>query len=463
MSTEVSIIMLSFNLVVYLRIRFSRKVAVVACFAPRALVAAASLVRLVWLYPITPHNNPEFKLWLPAILSQIQVCLSICTACIPYMVPFFKGLEETLRRTYSSKSPDFRLDARRKRVSSPLWFRRQKKTQTRSLRDPPAMSNVQYERVPEVSPHIPTPRPMSPMTPPRYYSRPSTANSGSLNHRGLRIGIPDSRTISFVGPQTASSCALSPSCTPDSFPSIHAFIPDRKAPTPPSKTHSPIPSTASTHGSYRNSSSTSVQGTHRFSLFPQPHVRQHRYSPDLRNAGFTPVAIPPIRSMQPSGVNSNETQITASRLPGPRSTPSSSLQPPRLDTSPRPPPATISPTSKPQHLSLQEMNSPMGAAINDYFKTAASEPLPSTPMPAAASQSAYRERNRQILSPSNTLRIQNTPLRSPPLATHDVVRNELGLPRNSIILTPPPRSQGSPSMHNIRGSPRLMSYDSPYI
>jgi hypothetical protein len=454
MSTEVSIIMISFNLVVYLRIRFSRKVAVVACFTPRALVAAASLVRLVWLHPITPQNNPDFKLWLPAILSQVQVCLSICTACIPYMVPFFKSMEETLRRTYSSKSPDFRMDARGNRIPSSLWFRRRKRTQTCDSRDPPAVSNLKYERVSEVSPHIPTPRPMSPLTPPQYFSRPSTANSGSPNHRSLSIGIPDPRTMGVVGPQTANSCALSPSCTSlESLPSTHAFIPSRKAPAPPSKAHSPIPSMADSYDSCRNSSSTSLQGAHRFSLFPQLQVRRSRYSPDLRNNGFAPVAIPSSTSVHFSVLNNIETQPI---------TPSIS-QPPKLNITPCLPSTILSPTSKPQHLSVQELNSPMGAAINNYFRSAASEPLPSTPMPAAASPSAYRQRNRRILSPANTLRTQNISMRSAPPVAHDVVRNELGLPRNSIILTQSGRSHESPSMQDVRSSPRLVPHDSPYI
>ncbi|KAJ4377764.1 hypothetical protein N0V83_000594 [Neocucurbitaria cava] len=72
MSTEISIIMLSVNLVAYLKVRFSSKVAVVACFAPRLLVISAALIRLIWLYPITPHSDPQYRLWLPSIMTQVQ-------------------------------------------------------------------------------------------------------------------------------------------------------------------------------------------------------------------------------------------------------------------------------------------------------------------------------------------------------------------------------------------------------
>ncbi|KAF2741880.1 hypothetical protein M011DRAFT_413696, partial [Sporormia fimetaria CBS 119925] len=89
MTTDVSIIMLSVNLVAYLHVKLSEKVVVVACFAPRILVIGAALARLIYLYPITPHSNPQYNLWVPTICAQVQVCLSISTACIPYVKPFF--------------------------------------------------------------------------------------------------------------------------------------------------------------------------------------------------------------------------------------------------------------------------------------------------------------------------------------------------------------------------------------
>ncbi|KAJ4299040.1 hypothetical protein N0V90_004284 [Kalmusia sp. IMI 367209] len=72
MTTDVAIIMLSVNLVAYLKVPNSKKVAVVACFAPRILVIGAALARLIYLYPISPHNKPEFNLWIPLICTQVQ-------------------------------------------------------------------------------------------------------------------------------------------------------------------------------------------------------------------------------------------------------------------------------------------------------------------------------------------------------------------------------------------------------
>src|SRR5690242_10465927 len=115
MSTELFTVMLSVDLVAHLRVRTSRKVAVVACFAPRLLVAAAALIRAIFLYQVTPHGNPEFDLWVSTVCTQVHVCASICTACVPYMVPFFKSLQSNIWRSYSRGSW-----AARPRYSQPL-------------------------------------------------------------------------------------------------------------------------------------------------------------------------------------------------------------------------------------------------------------------------------------------------------------------------------------------------------
>ncbi|KAF1976959.1 hypothetical protein BU23DRAFT_364864, partial [Bimuria novae-zelandiae CBS 107.79] len=104
MTSEVVIIMLSVNLVAYLKVRLSRKLAVVACFAPRILVIGAAVVRLLSLYPISPHDNPAFKLWIPIICTQAQASVSIFTACIPYVRPFFETAESSIRRMSQARN-----------------------------------------------------------------------------------------------------------------------------------------------------------------------------------------------------------------------------------------------------------------------------------------------------------------------------------------------------------------------
>jgi hypothetical protein len=483
MSTEISIIMLSVNLVAYLQIRFSRKVAVISCFAPRIFVVAASLVRLIWLYPITPHGDSEFRLWLPAILAQIHVCLAISTACVPYMVPFFKSLEGGLRRTHSLKTPEFRMDVRRERTSSSLWYRRQQKTMTFYLWDTEAASGLQYERVPQASPQIPTPRALSPLTPPRYNSRPGTAKSKSSSRGGLSINIPDRnsplpRTTEIYSPQTASSFALSPSCTsPTPLMSMHSLVPSKKAPTPPLRAHSPYPPTASSRYSSRSPSPVSAGITPRFSLFPQQPSSNDHYSPDLRNSGFTPIAVPPIRALRPqisSAVSRHPSILLPMYTEQKRMHPQRTMLQPKFSTAPYPtsPPSTItSPPSTNRHLSVQDLNSPMGAAINHYFDSATLEdttsapkslqkpsPMP-TPAPAAVPYSPHRrQRNLQVLSPTNTLRFQRDSPTSPPssVSRQDILMHDLSLPRDSILMSKVSRSPRMPVVRDARSSPRIV-------
>jgi hypothetical protein len=484
MSTEISIIMLSVNLVAYLQINFSRKVAVVACFAPRILVVAASLVHLIWLYPVTPHGDPEFRLWLPAILAQVHVCLAICTACIPYMVPFFKSLEGGLRTTHSlSKAPVFRMDEGRERMPSSLWYRRQQKTNTSYPWDPTAASVPQYKRVPQASPQIPTLTALSPLTPPHYHSRPGTAKSKSSSHGGLSINIPDRtsplpRATEIYSPQTASSSALSPSCTsPTPLISIHSLAPSKEALTPPLRAHSPYPSTISSRYSSRNPSPASKTPTPRFSLFPQQTSSNSRYSPHLRNNVFAPVTIPPIRALRPQTPNS------VSRHRGillPIHTEQKRMHPQRTMLQPKfstaayptsPPSTTTSPSSKNRHLSIQDLNSPMGTAINHYFNSAmsrnttpATKPLPKpSPIPSPALTVApysphRKQRNLQVLSPTNTLRFQRDSPASPPLSItrHDILRTELSSPHDTMVVTRASRSPRMPVVRDARSSPALV-------
>lgn len=453
MSTEISIIMLSVNLVAYLKVRFSRKVAVVACFAPRVLVISAALIRLIWLYPITPQSDPQYRLWLPSIITQVQVCLSICTACIPYMVPFFKSLEGSLRRTYSTKSRDLRIEDGHHRPRSSIWSRRHRKGEVFNSWDSTAVASLQYERVPQVTPHIPTPTPMSPLTPPRLYTPPSRSPS----ERGLSINIPDRNTQRQVAndvesPQTASPFALSPACTSPQPLLSQSFVPTRKAPKPPLKTHSPIRPTSSSKYSSGAPTPLSTPRTQRFSLFPSQ--RSNSQSPQLSQRAFPSPGIPPIRGLRSKTVSStskhpiNLKPYDSSDSAGNQPRPSSSAQAPKFSTAPQPrsPPPTTTTRNKLQKrpASVQDLTSPMGAAINNYFKSAVPSDPP--PPPAPPLSSLQRQRNQQILSPTNSSRVP-TP--------HDVLRDELFLPRDSIYITRTSRSQTVPSVLDARNSPHI--------
>ncbi|KAF2790302.1 hypothetical protein K505DRAFT_364839 [Melanomma pulvis-pyrius CBS 109.77] len=93
MITDMSLILVSFMLVWNLHIPLARKAVVVGCFAPRVLVIAAAACRVAYLAPTSAHNNPTFALWKSAVCAEVQICLSISTACMPCIKPFFAGIE----------------------------------------------------------------------------------------------------------------------------------------------------------------------------------------------------------------------------------------------------------------------------------------------------------------------------------------------------------------------------------
>jgi len=457
-------IMLSVSLVAYLHIRTSCKAAIVACFAPRSLVVAASLIRLIWLYPITPHSNPEFQLWLPPILMQAHASLSICTACIPYMVPFFKTLEGSLRRKNSARESDSRLKQKNSDARpSTLWFRRHAKPKAFDSWGSASIVSTHYERVPTASPYIPAPRALSPLTPTLYTSRPNTAGSRSSGTQGLCISIPARKSsvrqvAVAISPRIESSSTLSPSCTSGLpvFP-LGSYTPSRKALTPPVKAHSPNPTSSSNYSS-RQSSPISPIRPARFSLFPHQSTPGSRYSPELRHGGLTPVSIPPIRALRPQisagiarhpTVSGSCTSTDNSR----RMRSASAAQPPKFSTAPQPtspPSTTTSPASKQKHVSAQDLTSPMGAAIDHYFDSAWPEVAPTPPAPAAALMSPHQRRNLQVLSPSNTLRIYGVSHTSPPDSPLPFLQPHVMVVKTSL------RAQTMPTVRDARSSPQIV-------
>lgn len=412
------------------RLKSSRKVVVVACFSPRALVAAASLIRLIWLDTLTSHihldSRPNDGLWVPAILSQVHVCLSVCTACIPYMV-FIRRLDNLSRTTESRDEVH------------PLWSRRQKNSKIFRSWNSNAVASLQYERVPHRSPQIPTPSPLSPLTSPRFDLRPSTARSRPAIRHGLSINIPERskslpRSTGVASPHTASSFALSPSCTP--LLSMHSLVPNQNQPTPPPKTHSPRPPTASSCYSSRSlSPPSSARPARLLSLFPPSTL-----------SGDALAAISPT-GRHPTSQDFYKPAIIT--------------QPSRLSPAyhPSSPQSTIiSPISKRRHYSVQELVSPMGAAINNYFSSAApkAEPPPIALSPVVTPGSALSQRNAQILSPTNNMRTQKPLPRSPlPGTSPDLVRREL-VSLNHPAIDEGMHARGMPLMQDVRSIPRVV-------
>jgi hypothetical protein len=161
-TTEIAIITLSIDLVAHLKVRLSRKIAVVACFIPRLLVIFSAIARAFYFYQISPHANPVYDLWISTVCTQVHVCVSICTACIPYMVPFFKSLQGNIWRSYSTKS--WNMVARSSKLPRHASNRLQKRDAMSYVL--PQVPDQATDRVSRVPPYIPSPEPLSPFMPP---------------------------------------------------------------------------------------------------------------------------------------------------------------------------------------------------------------------------------------------------------------------------------------------------------
>ena len=258
----------------------SRKLAVVACFAPRLLVVAAALVRAVYLYQVTPHGNPEYDLWVATICTQVHVCASICTACIPYMVPFFKSLQGNIWRSYSTRSWTARSRFSHPSGQSPNRLR--KREANIRFESPKSFTSLvkEPERVSIVSPRIP-----SPFSP---FIRPPIANlqlrldaSGLAESRSQRLSVSgtldDSESdevVDMISLHNAMCYAPSPIEPPAQARLSSAAIMDVSEPFEyPALLGSPGPSNSSSCYSSRASTPTRSETNPRFSLFPQetPH------------------------------------------------------------------------------------------------------------------------------------------------------------------------------------------------
>ena len=186
--------MLSVNLVAYLNMRFTRKIAVIACFAPRALVIGATLMRLLWLYLISPHGTPKFMLWIPALIAQVHVCLSICTASIPYMVPFFKSLEGTTPKPRTGSRRDSGVGNERGSSRSVSWFVQGIRGGNCKSHDSVTVTSRQHEQIPKVSHYKTRLELISPLAPARLH----TPRSRVPSRQGLCISVLVNRTSHYT-------------------------------------------------------------------------------------------------------------------------------------------------------------------------------------------------------------------------------------------------------------------------
>ncbi|KAF6241499.1 hypothetical protein HO173_000209 [Letharia columbiana] len=76
-----------------------RKATVCGCFASRILVIVATGLQLGFSGRAHGSTDLTLDLWPPALCTQFVQNLSIMTACVPYLKPFYLGLESGMIRT----------------------------------------------------------------------------------------------------------------------------------------------------------------------------------------------------------------------------------------------------------------------------------------------------------------------------------------------------------------------------
>ncbi|KAH8652626.1 hypothetical protein BGZ60DRAFT_533488 [Tricladium varicosporioides] len=98
MGTEFGIIVLYFLIIGNLQISLSKKVKLLSIFSARILVMAAIATQLAVFWDEYPSSDITNSLWLPIVCNQVVVCLSVITACLPYLKPLMESLESGLVR-----------------------------------------------------------------------------------------------------------------------------------------------------------------------------------------------------------------------------------------------------------------------------------------------------------------------------------------------------------------------------
>ncbi|PVI00811.1 hypothetical protein DM02DRAFT_373631 [Periconia macrospinosa] len=504
MTTDVSLVMLSVNLVYYLKVKASRKVAVVACFAPRILVIAASLTRLVYLYPITPHTNPAFNLWIPVIVTQVQASLSIVTACIPYMRPFFYSSDAQVPEDKGSRRHMMVGEESYTHFSSNGYARGHKRGQglSQDTTTPNSWPNSwDYGRNHDVSPRIPSPAPLSPLLPPRLTTPPNSyeTTSRSPSERGLKLQIPKrdtsaGRRATFISPQTASSHALSPDCM---SPVAQPFLTNNdeyfpiplapRSPTPPQPCHTP-PNAAVYSGDDSDTEPPVRNPRTRFSLFPSHQAPRYSLVPQLnpqpptsnptnvlehsRSHSRTLTGATSMPRLTPQ-VGAHETPTTSSAPPAEHAQHQPSAAPPQATMRKSPPKFTSpNPTIPFATIAYDDplrIKSPPATALTTSAPTPA--PLVTAPLPAVVespqtSSQIIRQYARPLLpsivtqSPSRRLRSESNPTsiasvtttsQHTPPPSHPPPTGPLPRPPTSTSITPPksrPRSRSSPYQYS---------------
>ncbi|OKL57707.1 hypothetical protein UA08_06899 [Talaromyces atroroseus] len=96
---DISLILVPIIYMWQVQVSFRRKAVVIGCFATRVFNIAAIAWQIVELNRASNASNTTYALWSVATAMSLTQCLSIVTACIPYLKPFYQSLESGMIRS----------------------------------------------------------------------------------------------------------------------------------------------------------------------------------------------------------------------------------------------------------------------------------------------------------------------------------------------------------------------------
>ncbi|KAG8413526.1 hypothetical protein J3459_015271 [Metarhizium acridum] len=92
-ATDVAIVTIMLTISFNLQLPMSKKMLVGGVFGSRILVTPAIIGHMVVFHDIIDKGDATFHMALPTILAQLVQCLSIVTACAPYLKPFLDSFK----------------------------------------------------------------------------------------------------------------------------------------------------------------------------------------------------------------------------------------------------------------------------------------------------------------------------------------------------------------------------------
>ncbi|KAI4231320.1 MAG: hypothetical protein L6R40_007765 [Gallowayella cf. fulva] len=96
---DLVLVILPWIIVRRVQMSMHRKIVIVCCFGTRLAVIVAIIAQLAYFNSATTSTDVSYHLWPEIVCTQVVQSLSIMTACVPYLKPFFDSLESGMIRS----------------------------------------------------------------------------------------------------------------------------------------------------------------------------------------------------------------------------------------------------------------------------------------------------------------------------------------------------------------------------